>query len=150
LKAFPDSGDKAPVCTHATFRFAMERFGADAFDGRLAAADEFRHVPAGPENRPGEHVSRLPARGKAHVEHCRRAVKERIRAARRLHPTANRCDSPLDKRIGTCDTAHVAGTQQATEEQKWKGKGEARRGVTSEQATIREGLPTGERRRSQI
>jgi len=67
LKAFLDSGDEALVCTHATFRFAMERFGAAAFDGRLIAVDEFHHVSAGPDNRLGEHVSRLLARDKAHV-----------------------------------------------------------------------------------
>jgi len=67
LKAFLDSGDNALVCTHATFRFAMERFGADAFDGRLIAVDEFHHVSAGSDNRLGEHVSRLLVRDKAHV-----------------------------------------------------------------------------------
>src|SRR5437870_8731016 len=35
VAAFLASDDKALVCTHATFRFAVDRFGAEAFDGRL-------------------------------------------------------------------------------------------------------------------
>ena len=31
--AFLESGDKVLVCTHATFRFAVDKFGVDAFDG---------------------------------------------------------------------------------------------------------------------
>ena len=29
------------VCTHATFRFAVEQLGVEAFDHRLIAVDEF-------------------------------------------------------------------------------------------------------------
>ena len=32
--AFLESDDKVLVCTHATFRFAVDRFGVEAFDGR--------------------------------------------------------------------------------------------------------------------
>ena len=67
VKAFLDSGDHNLVCTHATFRFAVDRFGADAFDGRLIAVDEFHHVSANPDNRLGEHVGQLIARDKAHI-----------------------------------------------------------------------------------
>src|SRR6185437_5815982 len=35
--AFLRSDDKVLVCTHATFRFATERFGNEAFDNRLIA-----------------------------------------------------------------------------------------------------------------
>jgi hypothetical protein len=38
--------DKILVCTHATFRFAVEKFGVEAFDDRLIAVDEFHHVSA--------------------------------------------------------------------------------------------------------
>src|SRR3954453_18128752 len=38
--AFLESDDKLLVCTHATFRFAVERFGIEAFDDRLIAVDE--------------------------------------------------------------------------------------------------------------
>ena len=34
---FLESGDKVLVCTHATFRFAFEKFGVEAFDDRLLA-----------------------------------------------------------------------------------------------------------------
>ena len=32
------------VCTHATFRFAVDELGVEAFDNRLIAIDEFHHV----------------------------------------------------------------------------------------------------------
>jgi len=37
VKAFLDSGDKVLVCTHASFRFAVDKFGVEAFDDRLIA-----------------------------------------------------------------------------------------------------------------
>ena len=37
---FLASADKVLVCTHATFRFAVEKFGVAAFDDRLIAVDE--------------------------------------------------------------------------------------------------------------
>ncbi|HSH39260.1 MAG TPA: DEAD/DEAH box helicase [Chthoniobacterales bacterium] len=67
VKKFVESGDEALVCTHATFRFAMERFGAEAFDNRLIAVDEFHHISAKPDNRLGEHVRQLMGRGKTHL-----------------------------------------------------------------------------------
>lgn len=59
--------DKVLVCTHATFRFAVERFGVAAFDGRLVAIDEFHHVSANPDNRLGAQMSEIIARDKCHV-----------------------------------------------------------------------------------
>ena len=41
---FLASDDKMLVCTHATFRFAVEDLSVEAFDGRLIAIDEFHHV----------------------------------------------------------------------------------------------------------
>ena len=67
VKKFAESEDKALVCTHATFRFAMERFGAETFDDRLIAVDEFHHISANPDNRLGEHIRQLMARDKAHI-----------------------------------------------------------------------------------
>jgi superfamily II DNA or RNA helicase len=67
LKKFLESGDRTLVCTHATFRFAVERFGVEAFDGRLIAVDEFHHVSASPDNKLGDHVRQFMARGKAHL-----------------------------------------------------------------------------------
>ena len=61
------SDDQVLVCTHATFRFAIERFGADAFDNRLIAVDEFHHVSPNPDNKLGDHVGQLMARDKAHI-----------------------------------------------------------------------------------
>ena len=66
VKDFLDGADRVLVCT-ATFRFAMDRFGAHAFDGRLIAVDEFHHVSANPDNRLGEHVGQLMARDRAHI-----------------------------------------------------------------------------------
>ena len=67
VKKFLDSDDKALVCTHATFRFAVEKFGVDAFDDRLIAVDEFHHVSANPDNRLGDHVRQFMTRDKAHI-----------------------------------------------------------------------------------
>ncbi len=67
LKTFLDSDSRILVCTHATFRFAVDRFGADAFDGRLIAVDEFHHVSVNPDNRLGEHVGQFIARDKTHI-----------------------------------------------------------------------------------
>lgn len=67
VKAFLESGDQVLVCTHATFRFAVDRFGVEVFDDRLIAVDEFHHVSASPDNRLGEHVRQFVARDKAHL-----------------------------------------------------------------------------------
>ncbi|MBL9116116.1 MAG: hypothetical protein JNJ83_14005 [Verrucomicrobiaceae bacterium] len=67
VKKFLESGDKALVCTHATFRFAMEKFGVEVFDDRLIAVDEFHHISANPDNKLGEHVRQLMARDKTHI-----------------------------------------------------------------------------------
>ena len=64
---FLASADKTLVCTHATFRFAMEKLGAAAFDDRLIAVDEFHHISANPDNRLGEHIRQLMTRDKVHI-----------------------------------------------------------------------------------
>lgn len=65
--AFLQSDDKVLVCTHATFRFAVDRFGVEAFDNRLIAVDEFHHVSANPDNKLGLHLGQFIARNKVHV-----------------------------------------------------------------------------------
>ncbi len=67
VRKFLESGDKALVCTHATFRFAMEKFGPEVFDDRLIAVDEFHHISASPDNRLGEHIRQLMGRDKIHL-----------------------------------------------------------------------------------
>jgi superfamily II DNA or RNA helicase len=64
---FLESGDKVLVCTHATFRFAVDRFGVEAFDDRLIAVDEFHHVSANPDNKLGLHLGAFVVRDKAHI-----------------------------------------------------------------------------------
>jgi len=59
--------DRVLVCTHATFRFAFEKFGAEAFDDRLIAVDEFHHVSISEDNRLGEFVRQLIERDKSHL-----------------------------------------------------------------------------------
>jgi hypothetical protein len=59
--------DQALVCTHATFRFAVEEFGVEAFDGRLIAIDEFHHVSSNPDNVLGSHLAQVMARDKTHI-----------------------------------------------------------------------------------
>ena len=65
--AFLESDDKVLVCTHATFRFAVDRFGVEAFDSRLIAVDEFHHVSANPDNKLGLHLGQFIARDKVHI-----------------------------------------------------------------------------------
>lgn len=65
--AFLDSADKVLVCTHATFRFAVERFGIEKFDDRLIAVDEFHHVSADPDSKLGQHLGQIIARESAHI-----------------------------------------------------------------------------------
>lgn len=64
---FLESDDKVLVCTHATFRFAVERFGVEAFDNRLIAVDEFHHVSANPDNVLGKQLGEFIARDKVHI-----------------------------------------------------------------------------------
>ena len=64
---FLGSGDPVLVCTHATFRFAIDELGVAAFDGRLLAVDEFHHVSANPDNRLGAQLGELIARDKVHL-----------------------------------------------------------------------------------
>ena len=65
--SFLKSDDKILVCTHATFRFAVEKFGVAAFDNRLIAVDEFHHVSADADNKLGQHLGQLIARDKVHI-----------------------------------------------------------------------------------
>lgn len=65
--SFLQSDDKALVCTHATFRFAVEQFGIEVFDNRLIAVDEFHHVSADDENRLGSQLGQFIERDKVHV-----------------------------------------------------------------------------------
>ncbi|WP_264604935.1 DEAD/DEAH box helicase [Sphingobium sp. B11D3D] len=65
--AFLKSDDKVLVCTHATFRFAVDKFGVEAFDDRLIAVDEFHHVSANPDNKLGAHLGQFIARDKVHI-----------------------------------------------------------------------------------
>ena len=65
--AFLESNDTVLVCTHATFRFAVDRLGIEAFDNRLIAVDEFHHVSANPDNKLGAHLGEFIARDKAHI-----------------------------------------------------------------------------------
>jgi hypothetical protein len=67
VKKFLESGDDAMVCTHATFRFAFEQCGVEAFDGRLIAVDEFHHVSVDESNVLGSQVSQLIAHDRTHL-----------------------------------------------------------------------------------
>ena len=67
VKAFLESEDKNLVCTHATFRFAVEKFGIEVFDHRLIAVDEFHHVSANPDNILGNQLREFLERDKIHI-----------------------------------------------------------------------------------
>lgn len=64
---FLASDDKVLVCTHATFRFAVEDLGVHAFDNRLIAIDEFHHVSSNPDNKLGSQLGGFIARDKVHL-----------------------------------------------------------------------------------
>ena len=67
VKSFLESDDKVLVCTHATFRFAVERFGIEVFDDRLIAIDEFHHVSVAESNVLGSQLKQLVERDKIHI-----------------------------------------------------------------------------------
>jgi superfamily II DNA or RNA helicase len=67
VKAFLDGDSKVLVCTHATFRFAVDKFGVEAFDNCLLAVDEFHHVSANPDNKLGAHLGDFISRDKTHI-----------------------------------------------------------------------------------
>ncbi|UXL28823.1 DEAD/DEAH box helicase [Stenotrophomonas maltophilia] len=64
---FLESEDKVLVCTHATFRFAVEEYGIAAFNDRLVAVDEFHHVSSNPDNVLGSQLTQLIAAGSVHL-----------------------------------------------------------------------------------
>lgn len=64
---FLASSDKVLVCTHATFRFAVEELGIESLDDRLIAIDEFHHVSSNPDSILGTQLTALIARDKVHV-----------------------------------------------------------------------------------
>ncbi|MBC3884945.1 DEAD/DEAH box helicase [Undibacterium griseum] len=67
VRHFLESTDKVLVCTHATFRFAVEELGVEAFDNRLIAIDEFHHVSSNPDNKLGSQLGAFIARDKVHL-----------------------------------------------------------------------------------
>jgi hypothetical protein len=67
VEAFMRSDDLALVCTHATLRFAVDRYGVELFDNCLIAVDEFHHVSANPDNKLGSHLGQFIARDKVHI-----------------------------------------------------------------------------------
>lgn len=67
VRQFLASSDKVLVCTHATFRFAVEELGIQAFDNRLIAVDEFHHVSSNPDNKLGSQLGGFIARDKVHL-----------------------------------------------------------------------------------
>ena len=67
VRQFLASDDKVLVCTHATFRFAVEELGIPAFDDRLIAIDEFHHVSSNPDNKLGSQLGAFIARDKVHL-----------------------------------------------------------------------------------
>ena len=64
---FLASDDPILICTHATFRFAVDELGVGAFDNCLLAVDEFHHASSNPDNRLGTQLGEFIARDKVHV-----------------------------------------------------------------------------------
>ena len=64
---FLESEDRTLICTHATFRFAYEKYGLEAFDDSVVAIDEFHHVSMAEDNVLGRQLAELITHGKAHI-----------------------------------------------------------------------------------
>jgi superfamily II DNA or RNA helicase len=67
VEGFLNGADRVLVCTHATFRFSVDKYGIEAFDDCLLAVDEFHHVSADPNNKLGSHLADFIARDKVHL-----------------------------------------------------------------------------------
>lgn len=67
VKSFLESDDQVLICTHATFRFAVNEFGVEAFDDNLIAIDEFHHVSSDEANILGGQLKQFIARDKVHI-----------------------------------------------------------------------------------
>ena len=67
VRQFLASADTLLICTHATFRFAVDELGIEAFDNRLIAIDEFHHVSSNPGNKLGSQLGAFIARDKGHL-----------------------------------------------------------------------------------
>lgn len=67
VKSFLESQSQTLVCTHATFRFAVNQFAIESFDDCVIAIDEFHHVSANPDNVLGNQLKALIERDKTHV-----------------------------------------------------------------------------------
>lgn len=67
VRQFLESADQILICTHATFRFAVEELGIEAFDNRLIAIDEFHHVSSDPGNVLGNQLAAFIARDQGHL-----------------------------------------------------------------------------------
>lgn len=55
------------VCTHSTFRFAVEKLGVEVFDEALIGIDEFHHVSTEGQNVLGDCLDRIMSSTNAHV-----------------------------------------------------------------------------------
>jgi len=124
VKAFLDSGDKVLVCTHASFRFAVDKFGVEAFDDRLIAVDEFHHVSANPDNKLGAHLGEFMARNRAHIVAMtgsyfratrRPCCTRKTRRSSRPSPTPTTSSSTATS-ISSSSTSAISSTRQLHDE----------------------------------
>lgn len=67
VNAFLESTDACLVCTHATFRFAVDKFGVEVFDDCLIAVDEIHHASSSDANILGNQLRQFIERGKVHI-----------------------------------------------------------------------------------
>ena len=67
VEKFLESSGKVLVCTHATFRFAVDEYDVGKFDNRLIAVDEFHHVSANPDNKLGFQLGQFIARDRVNI-----------------------------------------------------------------------------------
>ena len=67
VRAFLASSDKALVCTHATFRFAVDELGVEAFDDRLSPWTSSTMSAPTRDNKLGRPLTHFMARDRTHI-----------------------------------------------------------------------------------
>jgi superfamily II DNA or RNA helicase len=114
LGAFLEGDDKVLVCTHATFRFAVDAYGVEAFDDRLIAVDEFHHVSANPTTSSACTWGSSSRGQDAHRRHDRLLLPGRRRGRARPRTSPSSIPSPTPTTNSSTATSTSSNSTSAT------------------------------------
>lgn len=67
FKDFMSNSEEILICTHATFRVAVEELDESVFNESLIAIDEFHHVSADADNQLGDRLKGIINKSSAHI-----------------------------------------------------------------------------------